>query len=112
MKKELRRTDYVQKTQLIAFKEILSFREALIYLDVSESFLYKLTSKGAIEFTKPNGGKLYFKKSDLDNWMMKNESTSKEQLEQEVYNHLKGNSKQNHNLDKSLKSKTDGKKTD
>lgn len=30
---------------LIAQKEILSFKEALIYLDVSDSFLYKLTSK-------------------------------------------------------------------
>lgn len=105
-------TDYLQKMQLIAHKEILSFREALVYLDVSESFLYKLTSKRAIEFTKPNGGKLYFKKSDLDNWMMQNESTTKKELEQEVYNYLKGNSKQNHNLDKSLKTKTNGKKTD
>lgn len=98
--------------QLIAQKDILSFREALIYLDVSESFLYKLTSKRAIEFTKPNGGKLYFKKSDLDNWMMQNESSSKVELEQEVYNHLKGNAKQYHKMDKSLKTKTDGKKTD
>lgn len=67
-------TDYFQKMQLIAHKEILSFREELVYLDVSESFLYKLTSERAIEFTKPNGGKLYFKKSDLVNaWKLADE---------------------------------------
>lgn len=93
METKFKETDYLQKMQLIAHKEILSFREALIYLDVSESFLYKLTSKRAIEFTKPNGGKLYFKKSNLDNWMMQNESTSKEEIKQEIYNHLKSNVK-------------------
>ena len=47
-------------------ENITSFREALNYLDLSDSLLYKLTSSRAITFFKPNGGKLYFKKSDLD----------------------------------------------
>lgn len=83
----------LQRLQLIAQKEILSFREALLYMDVSQSFLYKLTSKKEIDFTKPNGGKIYFRKSDLDNWMMQNESTSARVLETEIFNHLKKNSK-------------------
>ncbi|MFV0566844.1 MAG: helix-turn-helix domain-containing protein [Flavobacteriaceae bacterium] len=82
-----------QRMQFIAQKEILSFREALIYLDVSESFLYKLTSKKAIEFSKPNGGRIYFKKSDLDKWMLQNDSISTNKLEQEVMNHLKSNAR-------------------
>lgn len=86
---KVRKKDYLQKMQLIAHKEILSFREALVYLDVSESFLYKLTSKRAIEFTKPNGGKLYFKKSDLDDWMLNNTSSSARVLEEEILNKLK-----------------------
>ena len=79
----------LQQVQLVAQKEILSFREALIYMDVSQSFLYKLTSKKAIEFTKPNGGRIYFRKSDLDNWMLQNESTTAKVLEEKVINHLK-----------------------
>lgn len=81
----------LRTVQLIVHKEILSFKEALIYLDVSESFLYKLTSKKAIEFTKPNGGKIYFKKSDLNNWMLQNESKSLGVLENEIFNHLNKN---------------------
>ncbi|MBF8149062.1 helix-turn-helix domain-containing protein [Winogradskyella sp. F6397] len=81
----------LQRAQMIAYKEILSFKEALIYLDVSESFLYKLTHKKAIEFTKPNGGKIYFRKSDLDNWMLQSISESKRVLEEDVFNHLKRN---------------------
>jgi excisionase family DNA binding protein len=84
--------EYYQRVQLITQKEILSFKEALIYLDVSESLLYKLTSKRAIKFTKPNNGKLYFRKSDLEDWMLQNESKSLGVLEDEVFNHLNKNS--------------------
>ena len=78
-----------QGTQNMLQKEILSFREALVYLDVSQSFLYKLTSQRSITFSKPNGGKLYFKKSDLDNWMANNELKSIRVLKDEINNHFK-----------------------
>lgn len=93
MKNDVKSNEHLHKMQIIAQKEILSFREALIYLDISESFLYKLTSKKAIEFSKPNGGRIYFKKSDLDKWMLQNESTSTSELEQGILNHLKRNAK-------------------
>ena len=88
MKSELINDENLKRLQLIAHKEILSFKEALLYLDVSESFLYKLTSKKEIEFTKPNGGKIYFKKHDLDNWMLQGTSISKRVLEEEIFKHL------------------------
>lgn len=78
-----------QKAQIIAFKEILSFREALLYIDISSSLLYKLVSKKAIRYTKPNNGRLYFKKADLDNWMMQNQSESINDLSEDIFNHLK-----------------------
>ncbi|AZB24796.1 DNA-binding protein [Chryseobacterium bernardetii] len=65
-------------------KEILSFKEALGYLDVSKSFLYKQTSQRAIRYFKPNGGKIYFKKTDLDSWMLQNENKSVASLEEEL----------------------------
>ncbi len=56
----------------VSQKEILSFKEAMTYLDVSKSFLYKATSNRTIRFSKPNGGKIYFLKKDLDAWMLQN----------------------------------------
>lgn len=89
----LNKKESLHHVQIATQKEILSFREALVYLDVSQSFLYKLTSSKTIAFSKPNGGKLYFKKSDLDEWMLQNTSTSSDDLEEEIFNHLKSNSK-------------------
>lgn len=70
-------------------KQILSFQEALSYLKVSKSFLYKLTSKGEITYFKPNGKLIYFKRSDLDSWMLQNENKSISSLENEVLTILK-----------------------
>ena len=74
-------------------KDILSFREALGYLDVSKSFLYKLTSDRGIRFSKPNGGKIYFRKSDLDAYMLSNEQKSKLEVEEVILTKIKGNGK-------------------
>lgn len=72
-------------------KDILSSKEAAQYLDLSESSLYKLTSESKITFHKPNGGKLYFKKSDLDNWMLQNENKSVQDTEFEILKNVSRN---------------------
>lgn len=79
------------KAQIISQKEILSFKESLLYLDISESFLYKLTSKKEINFSKPNGGKIYFRRKDLDEWMLQNLSIDARVLEDNIFEHLKEN---------------------
>jgi len=93
MKANLKEEESLQKMQLIAYKEILSLKEALLYLDVSKQTLYQLTSKKKIKFTKPNGGKIYFRKEDLDKWMLQNESDSARVLEDNILNHLKQNAR-------------------
>ena len=69
-------------------KTILSFKEAISFMDVSKSFLFKLTSEGKINFFKPNNGKIYFKKEDLENWMLQNEVKSFNVLEESVNKNL------------------------
>jgi excisionase family DNA binding protein len=69
-------------------KEILSFKEAVAYLDVSKSYLYKLTSTSKISFYKPNNKLIYFRRVDLDNWMLQNRNESIGVLKQDVTNYL------------------------
>lgn len=78
-----------------AEKAILSFKEALVYLDISSSSLYKLTSQRAIRYFKPNGGKIYFKKIDLDNWMLQNENNSLSNIENELILKISENGRRN-----------------
>lgn len=72
------------KEQAIQQKEVLNFNEACQYLELSQSHLYKLTSAGNIPFYKPNGKKLYFKREELENWLLRNRSTSSDEIEQQA----------------------------
>ncbi|MBL7473087.1 helix-turn-helix domain-containing protein [Robertkochia sediminum] len=55
-------------------KEVLNFSEACLYIGCSQSHLYKLTSKKAIPHFCPRGKRLYFKRSELDLWLLRNPS--------------------------------------
>jgi excisionase family DNA binding protein len=48
--------------------KFLSFKEAVTYLGISKSTLYKLTSSKQIRFYKPKG-KIFFKQEDLVSFM-------------------------------------------
>jgi len=50
-------------------KEILSVEDTIIYLQISKSYLYKLTSKRQIPFYIPGGKKIYFKRTEIDQWI-------------------------------------------
>ena len=69
-------------------KEVLSFNEAAIYLEVSHSHLYKMTSTGIVPSYKPNGKKLYFNRKELDSWLLSNKQFSQQEIEQEAANYL------------------------
>ena len=57
------------KTEEIFF---LNFKEAVAYLGISTSTLYKLTSTKQIKFYKPKG-KIFFKKEDLKIYITQSE---------------------------------------
>jgi excisionase family DNA binding protein len=50
----------------------MNLETAAVYLSVSKSHLYKLTSTGQIAHFKPQGKLIYFLKSELDTWVMRN----------------------------------------
>lgn len=53
-------------------KDVLSFKEACEYLQLSSSTLYKLTSTNQVPHFCPTGKKLYFKRVELEEWLMRN----------------------------------------
>jgi len=69
-------------------KEVLNFTEAAVYLEVSHSHLYKLTSSGSIPAYKPNGKKLYFNRKELESWLLSNKQVSTNEVEQEADEYL------------------------
>jgi excisionase family DNA binding protein len=63
--------DFITKQSLLN-KDILNQNEAALYLGVSKSYLYKLTSSRTIPFYKPAMKLNYFSRAELDTWLLHN----------------------------------------
>jgi len=81
------RVSKLEQTMFIV-KNILSFDEASKFLNLSKSYLYKLTSSGQIPHYKPQGKMLYFEKSELEYWLRQNPVKTNQQILQESELHL------------------------
>ena len=62
----------VSKNLMVCQKDILTLEEAALYLGISPSSLYKLTSARKIPYSKPNGKRCFFRRADIESWMMSN----------------------------------------
>ena len=69
-------------------EEILSLSEAAEFLKVSKSCVYKLTSAKKIPHFVPGGKKIYFKKSDLEDWILNSRVTPISEFENDTINYL------------------------
>lgn len=76
------------ESQGINSKEVLNFNEACKYLELSQSHLYKLTSAGNVPHYKPNGKKLYFKRSELEGWLLRNRNSTQEEIDRKAADYL------------------------
>ena len=75
MKIFYRKLEGIERTlieQSLLTKEVLSFNETASFLEVSQSHLYKLTSKKQIPYFCPQGKRLYFNRKELLEWMQRN----------------------------------------
>lgn len=84
----LERIELLLESQKLVHKEVLNFHEACEYLELSQSHLYKLTSTAAIPHYKPNGKKVYFKRLELISWLLRNRTSSQDEIESIATNFL------------------------
>lgn len=69
-------------------KNVLSFEEASRFLNLSKSYLYKLTSGNLIPYYKPQGKMLYFEKTELEAWLRQNPVKTRAQTEAEAQKYV------------------------
>ena len=62
----------------------LTFEEAVAYLKVSKSFLYKKTHRNEIRYYKPSGKLIYFLKKDIDEWIRRNPIKTRADIDKET----------------------------
>lgn len=77
----LKRIELLLESQKLVHKEVLNFNEVCECLQLSQSHLYKLTSTAGIPHYKPNCKKVYFKRIELEAWLLRNRTTSQDEIE-------------------------------
>ena len=76
--------------QVFCTKNVLSFEEASRFLNLSKSYLYKLTSGNLIPHYKPQGKMLYFEREELEAWLRRNPIKTRAQIEAEAQQYVLG----------------------
>ncbi len=85
--KILEQLDRIEKL-MRASKTVMSLEEASEYTGISRSYLYKLTAKGEIPFSKPRGKMIYFSKEKLDQWLLTHQSKSSDEIKNEALDYV------------------------
>lgn len=75
-----------EETTNVIKREYLTFNEACVYLGITKGALYNMTSRKQIPHYKPNGKSVYFKESELKNWIEKKRVKTSEEIESEAAN--------------------------
>tara|TARA_R110002012_G_scaffold321857_1_gene551907 strand:- start:1022 stop:1303 length:282 start_codon:yes stop_codon:yes gene_type:complete len=76
---------------LLTQKNVLNLTEVLLLTGLSKSYLYKLTSTGRIPCYKPQGKQIYFKKDEVESWLLQNRKATNQEIDalSSTYNILK-----------------------
>lgn len=73
---------------LLSQKTVFNIQELAEYTGLSVDYIYKLTHKQIIPFSKPNGKLLFFEKARIDKWLTSNPSKTIDEVESIAANHL------------------------
>jgi len=84
LNKSLDKYEKIKLRLALSTKKALTFCEGCIYLDLEESYVYKLTSAGVLPYCKPLGKKIFFDREKLDEWKLSGLSKSCQQKEIEA----------------------------
>lgn len=90
---KLNELELLLKKQNYSLKEILTLEEASEYLQLSKSCLYKMTSNKEIPHYVPGGKKIYFKKEELDSWVLNSKVVAIDDIDSEIESYLSRTSK-------------------
>ena len=73
---------------LLTQKTVLKLDEVVLLTGLSKSYLYKLTSTGGIPCYNPQGKHIFFKKTEVEDWLLQNRKTTTVEIDEMANNHI------------------------
>jgi excisionase family DNA binding protein len=69
---------------------MMNVQEAAAYLGISKYYLYQLAEKSRIASYKPTGGRIFFRRDDLERFLFNGRRAARFELEQKAETILNG----------------------
>lgn len=77
-------------------KTFLNLKELTGYTGMSSSQIYKLTAGRKIPFYRPTGKLMFFKKTEIDEWISKNRFSTEEEIRENADSFIKNHKRIRH----------------
>lgn len=74
----------IERGVLLRSKDVLTMEECSMLTGMTVNNLYRHTSERTIPFYKPMGGKIYFRKDEIERWLLRNRQATKDEVEREA----------------------------
>ena len=74
------RLDRIESLVMVGTKEGLTRDECSAFTGYAKNHLYRLTSQRAIPFYKPMGGTIFFRKSEIEDWLLQNRQATEAEI--------------------------------
>ena len=74
----------IERGVLLRSKDVLTIEECSLLTGMSVNNLYRHTSERTIPFYKPMGGKIYFRKEEIERWMLRNRQATNDELKSDA----------------------------
>lgn len=84
MNEIMTKLDSIEKMIMIGSKGVLTIEECALFTGLAKSTLYDKTSKRQIPHYKPRDGKIYFKKTEIENWLLQNKKASNKEIDEKA----------------------------
>lgn len=69
---------------LVAQKEVLTVDDVAQILGTTKNNIYRMTHERTIPFHKPQNGKIYFKRTEIEQWQLRNRKASVYETKQQA----------------------------
>jgi excisionase family DNA binding protein len=73
--------DELKRLVLLGATDVLNVDDLCLLLGTTRKNVYRMTSEKQIPFYKPLRGKIYFKREEIEAWLLRNRSASIDEIE-------------------------------
>lgn len=74
----------IERNTLLAAKNVLTIDDVALLTGISKSSIYRMTCQNRIPYYRPMGGKVYFDRKEIEDWLRRNRVATVDEVNSEA----------------------------